>query len=364
MFKDKITKLKLLLNSNILNLNHIRNEIDYLSNFMEYNEYEYLNKLLYPEKDRGGKIPSQVPIPTTSFRYDFNDVIQTNAYGVFHMMFNPFFLANDSFLKKYTLRQDYWRKVDDEYVSYTRWVYTTDYFSTFWFNNKPAADGETELEYGDNRFRSRDAHQVIPDIYNRYRLVSGFIEARYLDSLDISSGIIGGGITNESFPVIATKYVAVNNPADPYPDTDPAFSLQYPTMMKYGDFNYVRQLPYSKENSILDGIRMIYYPVDNYYSEFVPIFNGSGMQAVSDGKHSVVPMFIVDSSYFKSSFNWIVYAQNAPPYCRIKIHVCCNFECLLDQAYMDFIPTSTYYGAIPTNVFYETIKKIKLKAII
>ena len=366
MFKDKLSRLKLLLNSNNLNLNYIRNEIDYLSNFVEYNEYEYLNKLLYPEKDRNAKIPSKVPIPTTSFRYNFTEVLTTNSSGTCFILFNPYFLANDTFFEKNKIPYEYEKLVGDNITIVRRWLFTTKFFSTYWVNNKPALTGEADMYPQANIVFPRDAQQVINNIYSKYRLVSGYFDVRYIDTIESASGVIGGAITNECFPCIGTRYQPVTS-EDATFNPDAANYPSYPTtsMMKYGNFNVIRQLPYSKENSILEGIRMVYYPLDNFYSEFVPIYNCSETKVDTfyDPEDNV-PTFLVESSSLKSSFNWLCYTQNAPPYAKIKVTVCCNFECLLDPTYMDYIPTSTCYGAIPTNVFYETLKNIKLKAII
>ena len=366
MFKDKLNRLKLLLNSNNLNLNHIKNEIEYLSKFIEYNEYDYLNKLLYPEKDRIGKIPSLVPIPTTNFKYNFTEVIQANGSGTCFISFNPYFLANDAFLGKYSVPYSYVKMENNNPVIVNRWLYPSRFFSTYWVNNKPALTGEGDMFPQSNIPFPKSADQVISNLYSKYRLVSGCLELRYIDTLESASGVIGGAITNESFPTIGCRYSPVTSATTPFSMELPNYpSYPMQDMLKYGNFNLIRQLPYSREKGILEGIRMLYYPLDNYYSEFTPIYNGAGTKIdVLYDPEDNVPSLFVDSSILKSGFNWLCYVQNGPAYAKIKISICCNYECLLDPTYMDYIPVSTYYGAIPTSVFYETIKKIKLKAII
>ena len=53
--------------------------------------YEYLMNLMRPERAKGCKIPSQVPVPSCSFQMHNCVTIKTNSSGNCAFLFNPFF---------------------------------------------------------------------------------------------------------------------------------------------------------------------------------------------------------------------------------------------------------------------------------
>ena len=76
-----------------LDFTKIQTAIDALQEFNMRNEYRYLNNLLHPEKCKGVKIPSAVPVPSCSFQLHNCITVRTNSVGNLAIMFNPFFLG-------------------------------------------------------------------------------------------------------------------------------------------------------------------------------------------------------------------------------------------------------------------------------
>ena len=80
-----------------MDLNKIKSAVDALATYNKKAEYNYLNDLLYPEKCKGVKIPSPIPVPSCSFQLHNCVTLSTNGSGNLAFLFNPFFLGNSNF---------------------------------------------------------------------------------------------------------------------------------------------------------------------------------------------------------------------------------------------------------------------------
>ena len=92
-FLGYIARLYEAINGEKLDFANIKNAVDALAKFNERQEFNYLNNLLYPEKCKGVKIPSPVPVPSCSFQLHNSTTISTNNRGNLALIFNPFFFA-------------------------------------------------------------------------------------------------------------------------------------------------------------------------------------------------------------------------------------------------------------------------------
>ena len=63
-FLSYIARLYEAINGEKLDFTTLKSTIDILAKFNEKQQFNYLNNLLYPEKCRGVKIPSPVPVPS------------------------------------------------------------------------------------------------------------------------------------------------------------------------------------------------------------------------------------------------------------------------------------------------------------
>ena len=76
-----VARLYEALNGEKLDFEKINNAVDALQAYNAKNEYHYLNNLLHPEKCKGVKIPSQIPVPSCSFQLHNCVTLRTNASG-------------------------------------------------------------------------------------------------------------------------------------------------------------------------------------------------------------------------------------------------------------------------------------------
>ena len=129
------------------------------------------------------------------------------------------------------------------------------------------------------------------------------------------------------------------------------------TLYKYGDFNTIRQLPYFRENSCIEGVRMLYYPKDNDALEFVPLFTIKDVILNQKSTTFTNPVIHFKPNTVKTGFNWIYFIENGVfGTNQYLFDITCNFECIVKAEYLEYIPTSTCYGAIPKNIRNEINK--------
>ena len=82
-------------NGERLNLEGITRAVDALTKYNSKSEFNYLNNLLMPEKCKGVKIPSPIPVPSCSFQLHNCVTLSPNNQGNLGVMFNPFFLSSN-----------------------------------------------------------------------------------------------------------------------------------------------------------------------------------------------------------------------------------------------------------------------------
>lgn len=205
------------LNKDKIDLNKFNDIVDALIYLKKEQEADYFTYLIRPEKSKGCKIPSQIPIPTASFQLRQSINIATNASGNAAIAFVPFHLGA-----------------------------APSSIGTFYVNNDVGLSGTSSSNF----FTSRDIGQVIPAVYSSYRLVSGSIIAKYTGRLDSVQGVIGGGILFDA-TIAGTAYGSVNA-----------------NLAKYGDFNIVQDAYFQQENHLISGIREIYFPLDPSYENY------------------------------------------------------------------------------------------------
>ena len=344
---DKIKFLKSLLNKPNFNLNDIYKQIELISKYRETTNYEYLNNLLYPEKNKGAKIPGNVALPTCTFQLKNQFSIKTNNKGNFVLCMNPFFLAGESLLKK-TYTPTYPPRAGEDIDSYE--VFEA---SSLWRNNYNNMDGTTP----EPNWLPYDIGQVIPEVYSKYRLVSGAITMKYIGPLDEAQGTVGGSILLMDQKYFATRYRIVEYGVFDY-DSVNTYLADY-TM-----FNYLRNSMYNIENSSIEGVRMLYFPVDKSYEEFKDLCVGKDIKI--DYTHAAMfyrPIF--SSPQYKDGFNWVLYAYNCKPeVSHFKIEYTLNFECIPSTKYINYINTHvTLFNMTPKekNDIIEEIKKNALQ---
>jgi hypothetical protein len=217
-FLSYIVDMFNVLNKENIDLKKFGDVIEALIFLKKDQEKDYYHFLVRPEKSKGCKIPSRIPIPSSSFQLKQSINVSTNSLGNVAIAFNPWFLAEAS----------------------------TAVGGTFFINNDSSLTGSASSNF----FICRDIGQGIPSVYSSFRLVSSSIVAKYVGRLDSVQGVIGGGIIFDpsvTFSIYGTAHAP---------------------LARYGDFNIVQDAFFQQENHLVKGIREIYFPLDSSYESY------------------------------------------------------------------------------------------------
>lgn len=328
----KLNGLRLELSNNNLNLKNIREQIKQLSSFKKTQNFEYLNNLLHPEKSRGCKIPSQIPVPSCSFQLHNAVTVATNSSGNCAFICNPFFLADTSVLGANILED----------------TYTVNSFMTScWVNNDNSLTGNALNGY----WTPTNFFQVLPPVYSQYRLVSAALQVRYIGRLDSAAGVIGGAILLDDLTTLGGMIKPTNGDA---------VQTVAPDIEKYGNFELARDSYYHKDNSCLEGMRLLYFPIDNSYEEYETTLN-SYLVAAEDADNGHYTF----KDQKKRGFNWMFYCWGGPQSQNcFKIDLFCNFECLPEPSFLNYMPISAYPFMITPEEKKKCIMVIQNKPIL
>lgn len=316
----------------------IKSSIDALQQFNNVSEYKYLDNLLHPEKQKGIKIPSPIPVPSCSFQLHNSVTLTTNSSGNLAIVFNPFFLYNSQGL-------------DNVHVNYPGVAGAYDsitplWMSSFFVNNSENLDGHTAAT-NDGDWKPINIGQGIPNVYDQYRLVSGSIVVKYIGRLDYVSGIIGGAIVFDEEKQIGYSGTANNT-------SGPSINL-YATgewLKKYSNFDLAMDAFYHQENLCLEGMRELYFPIDNTYEEYMKLLRSSYMNCTYNGSNTFQFYMEADQDYYKSGFNQMIYVLGAPAaQACFKVDVYLNFECLPNAEFLNYMPITPNNTCV--DVYYK-----------
>ena len=315
----------------------IKSSIDALQQYNSASEYKYLDNLLHPEKHKGIKIPSPIPVPSCSFQLHNSVTLSTNNMGNLAIVFNPFFLYNSGGLQKIPISGD-----APVYNSVT-----PSWLSSFYVNNSENLDGHTPTA-NDSDWLPVNIGQGIPNVYDQYRLVSGSIVVKYIGRLDSVSGIIGGAIVFDEEKQVG-YYGQINN------DSSSSSTLTHstgPWLKKYANFDLAMDAFYHQENLCLEGVRELYFPIDNTFEEYMKLLRSNYMSAVYRGSDIYGFHLEADQDYYKSGFNQMIYILGAPAsQACFKVDIYLNFECLPNSEFLNYMPIT------PNNVCIDPYYK-------
>ena len=346
---SRLYSLKLLLDANKLNLKNIWKKIKELNRYEELTDEDYLQYLLYPERYKYTKMPSQIPIYSTCFHLRKTHEIMTNANGCFFVYFNPDFLVSGN-----NGPQHFSYYYDGDLIQ--GWAHIG---TTFWRGIGDRITGNEELP--DNAVvGTLDMEQIVAPIYTSYRLVNGRMTIRYMGNLTTAAGVIGGAICLRDTQYLGGIYYVSDDDYDPQAEMRPLMT----DLREFGDFSNIRNLYGSREFNCLEGIKLLYYPIDNSYKEFTKFYDGKGAKFFRNMiGETVNTSCTADYDVFKGGFAWVAYVQRGMPNVKYQITVDLNFECLLDPEYSDYMPSSlNVYNMTPSQE-NNVIEKIRLNAI-
>ena len=316
---SKLGNLRNVLANEKLNLKSIKQQINEITAFDKSQNYDYLTNMLSPEKARGCKIPSQVPVPSCSFQLHNCVTIQTNASGNCAFIFNPFFLASEE-----VIGLDLTTIGGPEY-------FVHKFLTSLWVNNDATLTGQSINDH----WVPVDIGQVLPAVYDQYRLVSASVVVKYIGRLDIASGVIGGAIIYDENDTLGGMCQAKSG-SNPYNPSGNGINSKTPDLTKFGNFDLAMDSFYHQENLCIEGTRMLYFPLDNSFEEYVKVCDSSVLEVKASGSDITYDM---PQDYYKSGFNWFFYSLGAPVNSNcFKVDIYCNFECLPNAKYLNYMP--------------------------
>ena len=329
-FLSYIARLYQSINGEKMDFTNIKNSIDALNQFNKKQEYNYLNNLLYPEKCKNVKIPSPVPVPSCSFQLHNCVTLRTNSSGNLGIVFNPFFLATNSVDPITNYTYDYGVDVQSQ-------KFVPEFYTSFFVNNNDELTGYAPQ----GSWLPINIGQQIPPVYNQYRLVSASIVVKYIGRLDIASGVIGGAIVFDE-----SKEIGIRGTEQVTTQTgeliENTYSPRPSYLAKYGNFDLAMDSFYHQENLCIEGMRELYFPIDNSYEEYVKLMTPNVIQGIhKQGYNDNIPIFTTDEDYLKNGFRYMIYVLGAPPASScFKVDIYCNFECLPNAEFLNYLPLS------------------------
>lgn len=337
------------MNGEKMDFTKIKTAVDALASYNKKAEYNYLNNLLYPEKCKGVKIPSPIPVPSCSFQLHNCVTLSTNTSGNLAFIFNPYFLANSNNLvpknniSATSSTGNTWKVVEAEYLT------------SLWVNSANSLTGHEPNE----NWWPVNIGQAIPNVYDQYRLVSASIVVKYIGRLDITSGVIGGAIMYDDNKNIGISYTGENQT-----DHTQAYNKGNNLgIAKYGNFDLAMDSFYHQENLVLEGMRELYFPLDNSYEEYTKLVGIDDVQFRFDQNDASI-FTIDDTDLYKSGFNFFVYVLGAPPSSAcFKVDIYCNYECLPNASFLNYLPLSMNAGTISNTEKKSAISIVQQKPI-
>ena len=358
-----------------LDLNNIANTVEMLLKYNAKSEYNYLNNLLYPEKCKNVKIPSPIPIPSCSFQLHNCVTLTPNQLGNIGILFNPNFLASKNFVThpgsvsaqgNFT----YFSSAGSTYPEGSTAVpadgeilYSPSFVSSLLVNNDSSLTG-TEAN---NHFYPVNINQFIPDVYDQYRLVSASVIVKYIGRLDIVSGVIGGAIVFDENPLLNayTFFKKGNGKDDVNTLSTTSNFLDTTKYAKYGNFDLAMDSFYHQENLCLEGLRQLYFPIDNSYEEYSKLISPLCVEQVYSDNDTTAAKYTVelDPDNYKSGFNFFIYTLGAPNSACLKLDIYCNYECLPNASFLNYMPTSVSTYGINSKEKKETLDIVQSKPI-
>jgi len=217
-FKRLITQMRSDLFEKHLSYDKMTEIADAFSHFANMSKSKYILSLVDPFKHRAAKIPTELPIPSTTLSLRHNLNLTTNALGNVAFTFNPYSL---------------------NFINQTG----------FFLNNDPTLIGNAF----NNNFLGINVGQMLPAyLYSKYRLVSAAIKLTFTSSLLNTQGYSTVGINFENLPV---QTVGVLSPESAW----------------FGDFSRMENTYFKDSIATRSGetLQSNYIPLDSSFLDYV-----------------------------------------------------------------------------------------------
>jgi len=194
---------------------------EFIAKSYQDNKLHYLLSIVNPFKNRIAKVPTEIPIPSSSFSVRQNFNLISNAAGNVAFGYNPFAL------------------------------YSSMQLTTFGVNNDVSLSGTVSTNF----FMGVDAAQNLPvSLYSKFRLVSAAIRLTFTSSQLSSTG----------FATVAVDFSDVSAAT---------ISLPITQLSKYGIFSNIENAYFKESKATRNGetLDLNYIPVDTSFTDYVNI---------------------------------------------------------------------------------------------
>ena len=333
--------------------------IDNIDKFISEDKNNYINDLLFPENRKNAKIPDLIPLPSSTFQLHNTKFINRIAHGDAVIMFNPFFLYPDTIKMQgdeyYHL--PYGKKIKNTSLSELGYAYKINFLTTFLKTDDYFSFSEYKRMPYINAIQPIFFNQKIYPLYSKYRLVSASISVKYVGPMECACGKIGGLIATDKTDFLSGEFNVVGEHWGEYAKV---MNFNY----DYLDYNNVNNLHNYKEFDVLDGIRMIYYPIDNSFEEYVSLFNYENITSIYDDTKG---FHVKGDRNLKNGFNFLIYIIGGPVTGDgnhlFKVDTYCNFECLPNDSFMPYLPVDLNISSMTNEEKREAILIIQGKSV-
>lgn len=306
-------------------------------------KYEYLNMMLNPDVYKFTKIPNIVELPTCTFYYHNYVDYKLGNDGLCSIIINPYFLYYEDlyqpeanfFNRQYynnrgsSLNSDEVTELPkEEQLEY----YSIMYLSTFYSNNNIKNDPN------DYRYSINNLNQTVPRLYNKYRLVSSCVSVTYTSKISDAKGRIGCSISLDNDNFICGKVATFKQS-----DSETIYIISTDTfnqnLSKYNSNKVINNSFYSKINPCIKGIKMVYFPPDNSYEQFIKPIDYNDLYFIHESKENFYNLKVKKN--YKNGFKFVIQGFDLPAESTINIDISCNYECIPNPEYMFYLPINS-----------------------
>lgn len=350
---QKLNNIKQKLNSDPIDLSALKKEFESFMQLKQKENYSYLEDLLDPINRKGVTLPSKIPTATCSFQLHNEFPFNLNTRGYYAILINPFFLtsikAGDIIPYKNGDSPRPEKITELEFVRPPNQVWKVgDSYYGGAAENDPYVDACDGMQFS------------IPPIYTSYRVVSACAQLSYTGNVTEAQGIVGGEINLQKFQGLSATIFYVFESGDKIPLTSEApagISSVFP-LKRMG------QSIYSIENNVLEGVKMLYFPLDNSFTEFKPVMTANNVQC-KRGYRRVGTGRPLITGPEQDGFNWIFYVAQGKPNDQnsYKIEYWINYECIPDSKFLNYIPIAINAWKIPKWAISELAKTMEKYAV-
>ena len=325
------------------------------------NKYEYLDMMLNPDIYKFIKIPSVYELPTCTFYYHqyYNQILGDE--GKCTVVFNPFFLyyedleqikifdnptdLPESYMYDLNFYNNNGLKVTGEDIEDASSNLYGDCYAPLFLTSYLMSTSTTNKEDMDKNFYyPENLHQTIPRFYDKYRLVSSCIKVTFNGNLSESKGRIGCGIIlNEDNYVAGRIFGAfwkggsyeTLNVSRPYNDN----------LIQFNPDKALTSSFYYKINPCHKGIKMVYFPPDNSYEQFISPLDAKNLylnkREIKDTNVravSSVENTLQAKNNYKNGFKFLIKTFDLPLNTKITVDISCNYECIPNSLFLNVLP--------------------------